>query len=57
MMTWTPGSLAPSTVFVPASGDDFGATFTESSLGGDTLFFDRVRCAKGAWDIFKIVDP
>lgn len=54
---WTPGGSPPSTLYTPAVGVDFGGSFTETTGGGDVLFFDRVKCASNSWDIFKMNQP
>ncbi|MEP7060426.1 MAG: hypothetical protein ABI828_06810 [Actinomycetota bacterium] len=57
LLKWAPGDLTPTTLFTPPVGQDFTSTFTETTVGGDELFFDRVKCSNQSWDIYKIVDP
>ncbi len=40
------------------AGRDVQATFAlENGDGTTTVYFDRVRCATRAWDVFRVVDP
>jgi hypothetical protein len=39
-------------------GRDVQATSAlENANGTTTVHFDRIRCATGAWDVFRVVDP
>ena len=40
------------------AGRDVQTTFAlENGDGTTTVYFDRVRCATRAWDVFRVVDP
>jgi hypothetical protein len=40
------------------AGRDVQTTFAFQHADGTTaVYFDRVRCATGAWDVFSVVDP
>lgn len=39
-------------------GRDSAHTYAlENANGTTTVFFDRVRCSTGAWDVLKVIDP
>ncbi len=49
----------PSKVIAAAGvGRDVQATSALANADGTTnVYFDRIRCSTGAWDVFKVVDP
>jgi hypothetical protein len=37
--------------------DSFHTYALENANGTTTVYFDRVRCSTGAWDVLKVIDP